>query len=224
MFAAICAGALAGGVMTMFHQLAVVPLIARSEVFEAGAEPADHDAVDPHAVAHEHSSSGTERVLLTVLADLLAGIGFALLLCAGLALRGGKVSLVAGVAWGLAGFCAASLAPSLGVPPALPGAHLADLPARQIWWLGTVIATATGLALLAFGYRLPLALTGLALIVLPHLIGAPHAPDAAAILPADLERSFVLATIATNLVFWLLLGAACVFFMRRFAPTVPASS
>ena len=220
-FAAICAGVVAGGAMSVLHQVAMVPLIVQAEVFEdAAAQRAPHTtqaaAVPTHA--EEHGPAGLNRVLLTVLADLLAGIGFALLLSAALALRGGSISLGLGILWGVAGFAVFSLAPSIGLPPELPGAESAGLVARQIWWLATVAATAGGLALLAFGYRLALALVGLALIAAPHVIGAPQPIVHISVVPAELTRSFVVGALATNLVFWMLLGAVCVFFMRRFAP------
>ncbi len=219
-FAALCAGLLAGGVMSVAHQVAMVPLILQAEVYEdSAAPPTDHAPTD-----HAHTPSAMERALLTLIADLLAGIGFALLLSAGLALRGGAITVPMGMVWGVAGFAAFSLAPALGLPPELPGAEAAGLAARQIWWLATVAATAGGLALVAFGYRLVLAVAGVALIAGPHVIGAPHPLAHASMVPAELTRSFVIGAMATNLIFWVILGAACVFFMRRFARSAQEAS
>ena len=233
-FSAVCAGVIAGAVMSMIHHLVMVPLIRQAEVYEAAAafvtdagSPAvasvaansgHASATHEHGAAEGHGPSYAERAVLTLLTDLLAGIGFALLLAAGLTLRGGQVSAGAGAAWGIAGFAAMSLAPAIGLPPELPGAEAAPLLARQVWWLATAAATAAGLALLAFGYRLALAILGLVLIVLPHLLGAPHLPAHASPVPVELTRLFVAAAMVTNLVFWLLLGLACVYFLRRFAP------
>ena len=50
----------------------------------------------------------------------------------------------------MAGFAVFMLAPSLGLPPELPGMPAAELGPRQVWWLLTAAATAAGLALLAF--------------------------------------------------------------------------
>lgn len=229
--------------MGVLHQVAMVPLIEQAEVFEdAAAHQAQHTTQTPagHTPAghsHDeaaHGQTGMNRAVLTVLADLLAGIGFALLLSAAMALRGGSISPALGILWGVAGFVVFSLAPAMGLPPELPGAESAGLAARQIWWLATVAATAAGLALLAFGYRLALALVGLALLAAPHVIGAPrltaHVPTAhvpmahVSVVPAELTRSFVVGALATNLVFWVILGLVCVFFMRRFAVTAPPQS
>lgn len=217
-FSAICAGALAGAVMSLAHHLVMVPLIEQAEVFEAATAPGHVSAIHDHGAAESHGPSGGERAILTLLTDLLAGIGFALLLAAGLTLRGGPVSAGAGVAWGAAGFAALSLAPAIGLPPGLPGAEAAPLLARQFWWLATAAATAAGLALMAFGYRLVLAIFGLVLIVLPHLLGAPQPPAHNSPVPVELTRMFVAAAMATNLVFWLILGLACVYFLRRITP------
>jgi predicted cobalt transporter CbtA len=70
---------------------------------------------------------GIEKTAYTLLADLLTGIGFALLLAAGLALQGGTVTWRTGPFWGLAGFATFTLAPGLGLPPELPGTETAPL-------------------------------------------------------------------------------------------------
>lgn len=234
-FSAVCAGVIAGAAMSVAHHLVIVPLIERAEVYESAAAfvaetkstaaPAAGTARVGHAdTAHNHGPagsrgpSGAERAILTSLTNLLAGIGFALLLTAGLTLSGGQVSVGAGVAWGIAGFGALSLAPAIGLPPELPGAEAAPLLARQVWWLATAIATATGLALMAFGYRLALAILGLLLIVLPHLWGAPRPPVHVSPVPVELTHMFMVAAMVTNFLFWLLLGLACVYFLRRFTP------
>jgi uncharacterized membrane protein YbhN (UPF0104 family) len=53
--------------------------------------------------------NGAEHTAYTVIADILTGIGFALLLAAGLTLRGGEVTWRAGLFWGLGG-CALGVA------------------------------------------------------------------------------------------------------------------
>lgn len=57
--------------------------------------------------------------------------------------------------------------------------------------------------------------TGVALFVVPHLVGAPHADAGAALAPADLAQRFVLAATWTNGVFWLLLGSISAWVFRR---------
>src|SRR5579863_2347093 len=109
---ALCAGLLSGLFATAAHQIGTVPVILQAEVYEKAAErlpaQAPEQAASPtheHAVAWE-PESGVARTAYTLLADLLTGVGFALLLAAGLALRGGEVTWRDGLFWGLAGFAA----------------------------------------------------------------------------------------------------------------------
>ena len=108
-FAALCAGLLSGVFATVAHQIGTVPLIRQAETYEKPSERA-------MAAAHEHTSAwepenGAERTAYTLLADILTGVGFALLLGAGLTLRGGEVGWRQGLLWGLAGFATFTIAP-----------------------------------------------------------------------------------------------------------------
>jgi predicted cobalt transporter CbtA len=51
------------------------------------------------------------------------------------------------------GFLAFAVAPTIGLEPTLPGTATADLAARQIWWLFTALATASGLTVLLASQR-----------------------------------------------------------------------
>src|ERR1700730_325426 len=137
-FAALCAGLLSGVFATVAHQIVTVPLILQAETYEKPSERGS-------PAAHEHTSAwepenGAERTAYTLLADILTGIGFALLVGAGLTLRGGEVGWRQGLLWGLAGFATFTIAPSLGLPPQLPGSEAAPLLDRQVWWLGVGFA------------------------------------------------------------------------------------
>ena len=70
-----------------------------------------------------------------------------------------------------------------------------------------MLATGVGLWLVAFRRTVPLGLVGAALIFAPHLIGAPQPASHDSPVPTDLHQRFVIAALASNLVFWLLLGA-----------------
>ncbi len=205
-FAALYAGSLAGIFATVAHQVGTVPLILQAEVYEKPAAPAL--AWEPEA--------GAERTAYTLLADVLTGIGFALLLVAGLSLRGGEVTWREGLFWGLAGFAAVAVAPSLGLPPQLPGSEAAPLFERQIWWLWTAVSAGCGLALLALTKRPHWTVLAAILLVLPHLYGAPEPNEYVAAVPASLARHFVVATTVVNFLFWLILGAASGYFYGRF--------
>lgn len=176
-----------------------------------------HD--DDHGHAHEGwmPEDGFQRESLTVVANVVTAIGFALVLVVVSELAGGIQSWRQGLYWGFGGFAVFTLAPGLGLPPELPGMPAADLVARQAWWIATVAATAGGLALIAFGRNAVLAVVGVALIVAPHLVGAPQPESHASPVPVELHGQFVTAVTLTSLVFWLILGAMVGVLRDRFA-------
>jgi hypothetical protein len=91
---------LSGIFAAVAHQIGTVPVILKAEEYEKAAEhPAGTEAHDHTAVAWE-PENGAERTVYTLLADILAGIGFALLLASGLTLRGGEVTWRQGLFWG----------------------------------------------------------------------------------------------------------------------------
>lgn len=215
LFVAALAGIGSGVVAAGIHMAGAVPLILKAETYEKAGEAAEppaahtHDAATP---AHEHDADawepadGFERNGLTFLFMSLTGFGFGLLLMAAGELAGGIDGWRQGILWGFAGFAVFTLAPELGLPPELPAMPAADLLARQIWWIGTAGATAAGLALLVFGRSPLLAVVAVALILAPHLIGAPQPESTETPIPEALHHSFVVASVATSFVFWVLLG------------------
>lgn len=214
--AAILAGLVAGTFVTIVQAARIWPLIAAAEVYEkAGDSPT---ASGGHA-AHDHGAAmvmdwqpadGPQRILFTLLANILVAIGFGLLLSAGLALRDAYGGVPAdarnGVFWGLAGFAAFQLAPAFGLAPEPPGAVAAELLARQSWWVGTAVATAGGIALIVFMERPLWKLLGGAAIVAPHIVGAPLPDHVGGTAPSALAAQFVTASLVTAALFWLVLG------------------
>jgi len=213
---ALCAGVLSGAFATVAHQFGTVPVILNAEVYEKTAEHSSPGG-------HEHASAwdpenGAERTACTLVADVLTGIGFALLLAAGLTLRGGEITWREGLFWGLAGFATFALAPSLGLPPQVPGAETAPLVERQLWWVATAVATASALALFSFTRRAPWAIFAAVLIVLPHLYGAPQPLAHGSGPSAALAHQFAVMVTITSFLFWVILGASTGYFYRRFQP------
>ncbi|MEB0136840.1 CbtA family protein [Actimicrobium sp. CCC2.4] len=190
-----------------------------------------HEAAanDGNAETHAESTQwqpadGFERLFYTTLANVSLAVGFALLLGSVLYLRGSKTNWRAGLAWGLAGYVVFYVAPSIGLPPELPGADAAPLAARQFWWVLTVASVAAGLALLRFG-PLPLKLAGALFLVLPYLVGAPHLSTTTGDVLSHLTQPFVLATALANGVFWLMLGAlTAAFYKKKYVDDVAFAS
>lgn len=228
LYAALCAGLVSGVLVAAAHQIGTVPLILEAETYEAAAQHASaqtHAHGNTAAAVHDSTAAGwapetrIERAAYTLATDLLAATGFALLLAAGFALRGGAVTWREGLFWGLAGFVTFTVAPGLGLPPELPGTESAALVTRQVWWLATAVSTGCGLALLAFTRRPRYAIMATILIVLPHIYGAPlPAEPAAAAAPESLARDFAVAATLVSFLFWAALGASTGYFYRRFAP------
>jgi cobalt transporter subunit CbtA len=223
-FAAAVAGLLGGLLITAMQYVSVIPLILEAETFETAAAH-DHDAghattgQTDAAVVEEEAwapADGLERALYTLATNVLMAIGFALLLAAGFALTG-HGGWRTGLYWGMAGFAAFMLAPAIGLPPEVPGAEAAPLVERQLWWLGTIAATAGGLALILLTRSWQWFVVGAALIALPHLIGAPQPEHHGGLAPDSLAREFVVAVLVTGFLFWLALGALSGFFYKRFA-------
>ncbi len=212
--AALLAGALAGILISFLQAFTTTPLVLAAEAYENAATPALWQAGGALHLAHGagggelpwSSAEAIQRSLLTALANVAIGVAFAMLLVAAFLVRHRPVDGRSGLMWGIGGFAAFALAPALGLPPELPGAATAELGARQAWWLLAAAATAGGLWLLLLAQRAVLNAAGAALILLPHLAGAPQPLAPASALPAELASHFVAASLATGFVFWALLG------------------
>ncbi|MFM9437031.1 cobalt transporter subunit CbtA [Janthinobacterium sp. CG_23.3] len=186
------------------------------DVASASASEQAHEQ-QQHTHGGWQPENGKERTFFTAVANISMAVGFGLLLAGAISLRGQSIGFGSGLLWGAAGYLVFFVAPSIGLPPELPGTVGAPLAARQIWWLTTVSATAGGLALLVFARSLPLKLLGAAVLFVPHLVGAPQPELHASSAPAELTRSFVYATAIANAAFWLALGGLAGFFYKKSA-------
>jgi cobalt transporter subunit CbtA len=230
---ALIAGAVAGLVGAALQAVGVWPLIAIAESFEAvEAVPSVDMHGHGHAHAHDWSPEGAWRIGLSVLFDVLAGIGFALLANAALllarAVRGVRLDWRLGLGLGAVGFAAFALAPALGLAPALPGMAEGDLLARQTWWIGTAASTLVGVALMALSRGGVMWALGLLVLALPHAVGAPaEATGLVALMgqsgpigqdgmTAELAQRFAVASLAAAAVFWAVLGIASANLQRRY--------
>ena len=214
-------GLLAALLLTLLQSFWVAPLILQAESFEkapaATQMPHEHAA---GAAAHSHDTEawepedGWQRVLSTTGGNLVVAVGFALML-AGLYTLRAPTRTAQGLLWGLAGYATFVLAPTLGLPPELPGTAAAELTLRQTWWIGTAASTAVGIALIVFGRSWLLKVLGVAILAVPHLIGAPHPQVHSMLAPEALEAQFKIASQLTNVAFWLALGLISAWLFRR---------
>ena len=239
---AVGAGLLAGVLVTGVQQLQVSKIILQAEVYEDAAaaqalvarpahgEPGHDHAHDHMTMAgdgqkeHQHGGwqpeNGIERTAWTVLANVTVGVAFGLLLCAAFSLRSQPIAgWRAGLLWGLAGYAVFFVAPSLGLPPEVPGTQAAPLHERQLWWLMAALCSAGGLAMLVFARSWQVKLVGVVLLFAPHLVGAPEPLVQGSAAPAELARSFIHATALASAVFWLALGSLSGLFYQKFART-----
>lgn len=226
---ALLAGFLSGVGISFVQELTTTPLILHAEEYENadagtghmrpvafvlvhGEEP--HDDTGAPAWGPEN---GIERFGYTALANIVVGVGFALLLVASFVIYGGKIDSRRGVVWGMAGFAIFTLSPSLGLPPEVPGSFAAELVARQGWWLLAASTTALGLWLMIFRNEWLFSILGIGLIALPHIIGAPHPDEMGGAVPPELAGEFAAASMVTAAIFWAMLGWLSGTFYQRYS-------
>ncbi|QWW72287.1 CbtA family protein [Rhizobium sp. WYJ-E13] len=212
-FSALVAGCLVGAVSSILHLTTTVPIVLAAETYEnTGGH--NHDGGRPHDHAVEedgHSEKAglmSSRNILTVIAMILAYVGFALLLNVYAEAFGTLNDWRQGIACGLAGFAIFSLVPAIGLPPELPGMPAAELASRQIWWTGSVVCAAGAVAawkLMSGRYRWVFALF---LVLLPFVVGAPRPETELTAVPHALHVQFIVFTLVVSLVSWQLLGAS----------------
>ena len=215
LFAGLAVGLIAAALQFAF----VIPLLLEGELYETGARvhfsatgSAQSDAGAPPYTA-EHM-----RHLLTIAFNMINYTAFGLFMVAGYAWiekRGGTVVVRDGILWGIAGFAIVMMAPAFGLPPELPGTIAPEVEPRQIWWIGTVLATLAGLVAIGFGKSLLMFALGVILILAPHVIGAPHLDTYFGIAPPELSAHFVTRTLGVGFVAWVLLGGLTAYFWNR---------
>ena len=227
---ALFVGILSGIFLSLIQSLQVNAIIFQAEQYETSAGMDTFQTTHDHAGEQHHHdatawqpSDGGERTFYTVISNIFAATGFALLLISFMGMKEQNITWLKGGAWGLAGFVTFFLAPSIGLPPEIPGTVSAALLDRQLWWVLAVIGTGSGIAVLVFApgmYKI----LGLVLVVLPQIVGAPsmelltfanNNPQAVRELQALAEK-FYPATTLTNAIYWLFMGVVSSLFVKRF--------
>ena len=208
--AVIIAGLFAGLIMGGIQHYKLTPLIQIAESFEKPETADEHCAQTMPGMDMCSEgwmpAEGFQRIAASVAATMLTGAGFALLLAGVSLISGLPITKQNGFIWGLCGFLAICLAPAAGLPPELPSMPVADLHLRQIWWVATAACTGCALYLIACRtetWAKPLAVLAIAL---PQLFRVPNPLPNASELPPLLAAEFTSASIATNAIFWVLIG------------------
>ena len=204
---ALFAGFAAGLIAAALQIVLLVPLILEAELYETGMLIHFGDISKPMPdVEWEYD---WVRNGWTVLSAATVFIGFAFILVAAMAFaeqKGVMITTRSGILWGIAGAAAIQLAPSLGLAPELPGMIAAELAPRQIWWVGTVVATIVGLSAIAFGTSWMYWGVGLVIIAVPHIIGAPHPDVFGGSVPPELAAEFAGRSLGVGVISWAVLG------------------
>jgi cobalt transporter subunit CbtA len=231
--AALLAGIAAGLFYGAIQHVRLTPLILEAEKYEnaGGGHSHDHAAATTTTTTESAPApvvetapeeeawapvDGMERTLYTFLASIVAAAGFAAVLAGVSVLSGIKITSRNGLLWGIAGFLAVHLAPAASLPPELPGMPAGDLLARQVWWVGTILAT--GIAIWLFNQRHEMwaKVAAVILVAMPHIIGAPMPPTHESGVPAVLSAEFAANTLAVAALMWLAIGGFLGFAMDRF--------
>jgi cobalt transporter subunit CbtA len=216
---AVFAGVGAGVLAALLQLSLVVPLVMEAELFESGART--HFPVDGSPQSDRGAPSVWDepgRHLYTIGFSAVTFTAYAFLMIAGflIARRADyEMTTRRGVIWGLCGALAVVIAPAIGMPPEVPGAIGVEVVPRQIWYMVCVICTLVGLILLGFGAYAPLLVAGIALIALPHLIGAPKLDTYWGVVPAELASAFVARVMGVAVISWAMLGLFAAYFWTR---------
>jgi cobalt transporter subunit CbtA len=214
----LLAGLLAGLVVATLQHFVTTPLILQGEVYEAQQATGDHDMA---GMDDWKPADGIERTAFTSIATIATAAGFALILLAGMLVAGDPITVRVAFGWAVAAFVATGLAPALGLAPELPGSAAGPLLERQVWWVGTAIATGAALWLFLRSQTVLPKIIAVALLALPHLIGAPEAVRFESKAPAELAAHFVAASLTIQAALWILSGVAAGALWTRFERRAP---
>ena len=223
----LLAGLLAGLLIAALQQVTTTPLILAAETYEKSAEasaapkaPHSHHGTEVHSHGEGWKpGDGMPRFFFTAITTVATAVGVAFVLMAVMVIAGVPIDERRALAWAVAGFIACGLAPAAGLAPELPGSAAGDLIARQLWWVGTAIATAVALwAFLRADHHPVVRLGAVVLLLAPHFIGAPHPHELESKVPAELAAQFAALSLAVQALLWALVGVGIGLLWPKFAP------
>ena len=227
----LLAGLVAGLLIAALQQVTTTPLILVAETYEkpaVAAPAAAAPAAAPHShhggEAHVHGdgwkpADGMPRFFFTAITTVVTAVGAAFVLIAAMIFAGVPIDERRALGWAIAGFIACGLAPAAGLAPELPGSAAADLVGRQLWWVGTALATAVGLwAFLGADHPPVVRIGAVVLLLAPHFIGAPHPHELESKVPAELAAQFTALSLVVQAMLWALVGIGIGLLWPKFAP------
>lgn len=211
------AGAVAGLLAALLQLYFVQPVLLHAELYEGGHLV--HFGSASEVSAHpEVGGLDPVRDGLSIVFTMLIYSGYALVMVALMSLaeqRGASISARTGLVWGVAGFVAVHFAPGFTLPPEVPGVASADVYARQAWWLATVAAASAALWLIAFGHGWKAWGPAVALLLAPHVIGAPEPDVFTGPAPTEIGALFAARAYGVGLAAWVMVGGLGGYFWSR---------
>ncbi len=214
---ALFAGAAAGLIAALLQLVFVQPVLLHAELYESGELV--HFGGEAVSALPELPGMFSEltRDALSVIFTMLTYTGYALMMVALMSVaegQGHQIDGRTGVLWGLSGFIAFHLAPGFTLAPEVPGVAAADVYARQVWWFATVAAAIVALWLIGFGGNLISYVIAAALLMAPHMIGAPEPDVFTGPVPTEIGALFAARAFGIGLVAWVLVGAFAGYFWQ----------
>lgn len=91
----------------------------------------------------------------------------------------------------------------------------AEITQRQIWTVGTTVATMLGISAIVFGTKRAHWAVGLVVLAFPHIIGAPHPEAFGGTVPPELAAEFAARSLAVGSVGWITLGVLAAYFWLK---------
>jgi len=212
---ALFAGFVTGLIAALLQFVFVQPVLLHAELYETGVLV--HSTTAGNSAHMELGPFDLQRNALSVLFQALLYTGYGLILVALMAFanqRGLSITPRQGLIWGLAGYITVQFAPAIGLPPELPGTSAAEVSARQIWWFSTVAVTGLALWFIAFGKSWVAWGLAIILLLIPHLIGAPHPDTFQGPTPPELGSLFAGRALGVGMVNWVILGFLAAYFWQ----------
>lgn len=210
---ALFAGVAAGLIAALLQLSFVQPILLHAELYESGElVHFGGEAISAHP---ELPGFDAVRDGMSILFTTLVYTGYAMILVALMSVaeqRGHEITARNGLLWGLAGFITFQLAPGVTLAPEVPGVAAADVGLRQIWWVGTVLASGIAMWLIAFGNGATAHVVAAALLLAPHVIGAPEPVTFTGPVPTEIGALFAARALGVGMAAWAILGTCSAYF------------